>query len=60
MNNVMNFHFPLCGDNLKPWSKTTLNYRMMLERYPNLKEEVGGLIPNYEISSLDLTRKLAE
>jgi hypothetical protein len=23
-------------------SKTTLNYRMMVERYPNLKEEVGG------------------
>jgi hypothetical protein len=25
---------------------------MMVERYPNLKEEVGGLIPGYEISSL--------
>jgi hypothetical protein len=24
-------------------SKTTLNYRMMMKRYPNLKEEVGGL-----------------
>ena len=23
-----------------------------MERYPNLKEEVGGLIPNCEISSL--------
>jgi hypothetical protein len=33
-------------------SKTTLNYRMMVKRYPNLKEEVGGLIPAYEISSL--------
>jgi hypothetical protein len=31
----------------------TLNYRMtMMERYPNLKEEVGGSIPGYEISSL--------
>jgi hypothetical protein len=30
----------------------TLNYRMMVERYPNLKEKVGGLIPGYEISSL--------
>jgi hypothetical protein len=25
---------------------------MMLERYPNLKEEVGGSIPDCEISSL--------
>jgi hypothetical protein len=25
---------------------------MMVERYPNLKEEVGGLIPSCEISSL--------
>jgi hypothetical protein len=33
-------------------SKTTLNYRMMVERYPNLKEEVGRSIPNCEISSL--------
>ena len=24
------------------WSETTLNYRMMAGRYPNLKEEVGG------------------
>jgi hypothetical protein len=24
------------------WPETTLNYRMMVERYPNLKEEVGG------------------
>jgi hypothetical protein len=30
----------------------TLNYRMMVERYPNLKEEIGGSIPSYEISSL--------
>ncbi len=33
-------------------SKTTLNYWMMVERYPNLKEEVGGLILGCEISSL--------
>ena len=33
-------------------SKTTLNYWMMVERYPNLKEEVGSLIPSFEISSL--------
>jgi hypothetical protein len=30
----------------------TLNYWMMVERYPNLKEEVGGSIPSCEISSL--------
>jgi hypothetical protein len=36
----------------------TLNYQMMVERYPKLKEEVGGSIPNYEISSLP-DRKLA-
>ena len=36
----------------------TLNYWMMVERYPNLKEEVGGSIPDYEISSL-LDRNLA-
>jgi hypothetical protein len=28
----------------------TLNYWMMVERYPNLKEEVGGSIPGWEIS----------
>jgi hypothetical protein len=30
----------------------TLNYQMMVERYPYLKEEVGGLIIGCEISSL--------
>ena len=25
------------------WSKPTLNYWMMMERYPNLKDEVGSL-----------------
>ena len=34
------------------WSETTLNYWMMVERYPNLKEEVGNSIPGYEIHSL--------
>ena len=34
------------------WSKTTLNYWMMVERSPNLKEEVGGSIPGCEYSSL--------
>jgi len=36
----------------------TLNYRMMVERNPNLKEEVGGSIPGCESSSLP-DRKLA-
>jgi hypothetical protein len=35
----------------------TLNYWMMVERYPNLKEEVGDSIPACEISSL-LDKKL--
>ena len=30
----------------------TLNYWMMVERYPNLKEEVGNSILGCEISSL--------
>ena len=36
----------------------TLNYWMMVERYPNLKEEVGRSIPGCVISSL-LDRNLA-
>ena len=40
------------------WSVMTLNYWMMVERYPNLKEEVGGSIPGSEISSL-LDKNLA-
>jgi hypothetical protein len=36
----------------------TLNYQMIVERYPNLKEEVGSSIPGCEISSL-LDKKLA-
>ena len=36
----------------KEWSKTTLNYWMMVGRYPNLQEDIGGSLPNYEISSL--------
>ena len=35
-----------------------LNYRMMVERYSNIKEEVGGSIVGCEISSL-LDEKLA-
>ena len=34
------------------WSEMTLKYWMMVERYPKLKEEVGGSIPDWEISSL--------
>jgi hypothetical protein len=33
-------------------SEMTLNYRMMVERYPNLKEEVGDSNHGCEISSL--------
>jgi hypothetical protein len=29
-------------------SEMTLNYWMMVERYPNIKEEVGGSIPDCE------------
>ena len=32
--------------------ETTLNYQMMVERYPNLKDEVGGSTPGCGISSL--------
>ena len=33
-------------------SETTLNYwKMVRKRYPNLNEEVGGLIPGHETSS---------
>ena len=35
-----------------PYSETTLNCWMMVERYPNLNEEVDGSIPGYDISSL--------
>jgi hypothetical protein len=37
----------------------TLNYWMMVERHPNLKEEVVGSILSYEISSL-LDKKLTK
>jgi hypothetical protein len=37
----------------------TLNYRMIVERYPNLKDEVGGSIPGSETSSLLDRKKLA-
>ena len=36
----------------------TLNYWMLVGRYPNLKEEVGGSIPGCEISSLATWQKL--
>jgi hypothetical protein len=37
----------------------TLSYWMMVERYPNLKEEIGGSIPSWEISSL-LDKKICQ
>jgi hypothetical protein len=36
-----------CGE-----GKSDLNYRTMVERNPDLKEEIGGFIPGYDISSL--------
>jgi hypothetical protein len=45
-----------CGISRTQGSEMTLNYWMIVERYPNLKEEVGSLIPGWEISSL-LDRK---
>ena len=39
------------------WSNTMLNYGMMMERYPNLKDEVGGSIPSCKISSLPDRKK---
>ena len=43
----------------KTGSEMTLNYWMMVEIYPNIKEEVGSSIPNCDISSL-LDKKLAK
>ena len=37
---------------MRYWSDMTLNYWIMVEGYPNLKKEVSGLNPGYEISSL--------
>ena len=37
----------------------TLTYWMMVERYPNLKEEVGGSIPNSEIFLSTLHKNLS-
>lgn len=34
------------------WSEVILNYRMMVKRYPNMKEMVDGLIPGSEAFSL--------
>lgn len=34
------------------WSKMTLNYRMIVERFPKSNGVVGGSIPGHEIASL--------
>ena len=50
-------------ETMKPlthWSETSLNYEMMVERYPNLKEEVGGLTPGCEISVNLLSKEKEE
>lgn len=44
---------------LEIWFEMTLNYLMKVDLYPNLKQEVGGSIPNYEIFSLLNKKKLA-
>ena len=49
-------HLPLEAHRRR--SEMTQNYWMMVERYPNLKEEVGNSISNCKISSL-IDRKLA-
>ena len=50
---------PWCSWSLsQSWSKTTLNNRMMVERYSNLKEEVSSSNHGCEISSI-LDGKLA-
>ena len=45
------YAYSILSINSGEWSETTLNYKMMMERYPNLKEEVGGSIPDCESSS---------
>jgi hypothetical protein len=42
----------LSFDNNLTGSETTLNYWMMVDKYPNFKKEVGNLIPGCETSSL--------
>jgi len=59
MTKILHGHLAPTSEEPSNWSETTLNYWMMVERYPNLKEEVGGSIPACEISSL-LDEKLAK
>ena len=40
----------LCLCNI--WSEMTLNYQMIMERYPNVKREVGGLNHDCEVFSI--------
>ena len=48
----------LSADNQRDlWSETTLHYWMMVDGYPNLKEEVDGSIPDCEITSRKLCEK---
>ena len=44
--------FSLIVNKLGKRFETTLNYRMVVKRYPNLKEEIDGSISGSEISSL--------
>ena len=45
-------HYPCIWTWATFWSKMTSNYWVMVEKYPNLKEEAGSSIPDCEISSL--------
>jgi len=49
MNVVVGWVFHM---KLPKWSEMNLNYWMIIERYPNLKDEVGGSILSCEIVSL--------
>ena len=42
------------------WSEMALNYWRMVERYPSIKEEVGGSTPDCEFSSLLDTKNLPD
>ena len=59
MERVGSPNFPMHARSTKPTAKEfqygsemTLNYWVMVEVYPNLKEEVGGSNPGCEISFL--------
>ena len=54
LENAVKTHTMFYPNVIKPvvWSEITLNYWIMMERYPNLKEEVGSSNTGCENSSL--------